>query len=100
MAGRWPAVRERTPFVALVYDNGQYGTIKTHQLHDYPDQLVGTDLGPVDFAAFARSLGAVGITVRDDAEFAAAFEEGLASRLPAVLHLRVDPAQLLVSEVW
>jgi acetolactate synthase-1/2/3 large subunit len=92
------AVREATPFVALVYDNQQYGTIKMHQVHDYPAQLVGTTLGPIDFAALARSLGGVGISVRDDSEFPAAFREALANGRPTVLHLRVDPEQLYVGD--
>ena len=92
------AVREATPFVALVYDNEQFGTIKMHQVHDYPSQLVGTSLGPIDFAALARSLGGIGITVRDDAEFPSAFDEAMASGQPAVLHLRVDPEQLYVGD--
>jgi len=92
------AVRERTPFVALVYDNQQFGTIKMHQVHDYPSESVGTTLGPVDVAGLARSLGAVGIAVRDDAEFPAAFTEALAAERPAVLHLRVDPEQLYVGD--
>jgi len=92
------AVREDIPIVALVYDNGQYGTIRMHQRHDYPGTPVGTTLGPVDVAAFARALGADGTTVRDDAEFPAAFAEALASGRPSVLHLRVDPEQLYVGD--
>jgi acetolactate synthase-1/2/3 large subunit len=92
------AVREDIPVVAIVYDNGQYGTIKMHQLHDYPETTVGTNLGRVDFAMFARSLGAEGITVRDDSEFPTAFREALAAERPAVLHLHVDPEQLYVGD--
>jgi len=84
--------------VALVYDNSQYGTIRMHQQHDFPDTPVGTALGPVDMAGFAQSLGGVGIVVRDDAEFPAAFKEALGSGRPAVLHLHVDPEQLYVGD--
>jgi acetolactate synthase-1/2/3 large subunit len=92
------AVRENIPIVSLVYDNGQYGTIRMHQRHDYPDTPLGTSLGAVDFATFATSLGALGIAVRDDAEFPAAFAEALASGRPSVLHLKVDPEQLSVGD--
>lgn len=92
------AVREDLPIVSLVYDNSQYGTIRMHQRHDYPDTPVGTKLGEVDFASFATSLGALGISVRDDAEFPAAFAEALASARPSVLHLKVDPEQLYVGD--
>lgn len=90
------AVRERAPFVALVYDNAQYGTIRMHQERWHPGRPIATALGPVDFAAFSRSLGGGGITVRDDAEFPAAFAEAMASNLPTVLHIRVDPEQIHV----
>jgi acetolactate synthase-1/2/3 large subunit len=90
------AVREDAPFVGLVYDNGQYGTIRMHQIRDFPDRPIATRLGAVDFAQFARSLGAVGITVRDDAEFPSAFAEAAGSQRPAILHLRVDPEQISV----
>jgi acetolactate synthase-1/2/3 large subunit len=92
------AAREELPLVVLVYDNRQYGTILMHQHHDFPETAVGTRLGEVDFAAFGRSLGAHGITVRDDAEFPAAFQEALRCGKPAVIHLRVDPQQLYVGD--
>ncbi len=91
------AVRERTPFVALVYDNSLYGTIRMVQEREHPGRPVATALGSVDVAAFARSLGAVGIAVRDAGEFPAAFDEARRSGLPAVLHLRTDPQQLSVN---
>jgi acetolactate synthase-1/2/3 large subunit len=92
------AVREDVPIVVLVYDNAQYGTIKMHQRHDYPGRNLGTSLGPIDIAALARSLGATGLTVRDDGDFPAALAEGLGCGRPAVLHLRVDPDQLFVGD--
>jgi acetolactate synthase-1/2/3 large subunit len=67
-----------------------------HQMREYPDRPVATRLGAVDFAEFARSLGGLGITVRDDAEFPAAFAEAVGSNRPTILHLRVDPEQISV----
>jgi acetolactate synthase-1/2/3 large subunit len=92
------AVREDIPIVVLVYDNMQYGTILMHQHHDFPDTAVGTRLGEVDVAGFGRSLGALGIAVRDDADFPAALAEALGSGRPSVVHLRVDPEQLYVGD--
>ena len=90
------AVRERTPFVAIVCDNSLYGTIRQVQEREHPGRQVATALGPVDFAAFAVSLGAFGRSVRDADEFPAAFEEARHANVPAVLHLRTDPQQLSV----
>lgn len=92
------AVRERLSFVALVCDNAQYGTIRMHQEREHPGRPIATALGEVDFAGFARSLGALGFSVRGDAEFPAAFDEALRADRPAVLHLRVDPEQLSVAD--
>jgi acetolactate synthase-1/2/3 large subunit len=89
------AVRERTPFVAIVFDNEQYGTIRMYQKE--PKHRIATTLGPVDFAAFARSLGALGLTVRSDDDFPAAFEEALHADRPAVIHVPIDPQQLSVT---
>lgn len=90
------AVRVGAPFVALVYDNAQYGTIRMHQEREHPGRTIATALGPVDFAAFARALGGVGFTVDDDWAFPEAFREAVAADRPAVIHLRIDPEQISV----
>ena len=56
-----------------------------------PGARVGTDLENPDFAAFARSFGALGERVERTADFEPAFERALASGKPAVLELPVDP---------
>jgi acetolactate synthase-1/2/3 large subunit len=89
------AVRERTPLVAIVLDNEQYGTIRMYQQD--PKHRIATKLGPVDFAALARSLGAVGFTVRSDDDFPGAFQEALQADRPAVIHVPIDPQQLSVT---
>ncbi|HEX9269559.1 MAG TPA: thiamine pyrophosphate-dependent enzyme [Candidatus Limnocylindria bacterium] len=91
------AVRERTPLVAIVLDNEQYGTIRMQQEREHPGRRMATALGPVDFAGFARSLGALGLGVRDDADLPTAFEEALRADVPAVIHVPIDPEQLSVN---
>jgi acetolactate synthase-1/2/3 large subunit len=51
----------------------------------------GTDLVSPDFAALARAYGGHGERVERTADFAGALERALASGLPSVLHLIVDP---------
>jgi acetolactate synthase-1/2/3 large subunit len=91
------AVREHAPIVVLVFDNAQYGTIRAHQMREHPGRQIATALGPVDFAAIARALGAEGITVRDEQEFGLLVRDALRSEQPTVLHLRVDPEQISVA---
>lgn len=79
-----------TPLI-LVINNGIYGTIRMHQEREFPGRKPGTDLTNPDFAAYARSFGAFGETVRKDDEFEAALERALASDRAAVLELVTDP---------
>lgn len=77
--------------VALVFNNGMYGTIRMHQEQRFPARVSATTLTNPDFAALARSYGAFGATVQNTAEFAPTFEAALASGKPAVIELRMDP---------
>ena len=88
------AVRYDLPVIALVFNNGMYGTIRAHQERLYPGRVSGTHLNNPDFAAYARSFGAFGAVVERTADFAEAFEAAQSSGLPAVLDLRVHPAAI------
>jgi acetolactate synthase I/II/III large subunit len=91
------AVREGVRPIALVFDNLRYGTIAMHQAHaGRPTRT--SELGPIDFAAYARAVGAVGLSVDSDAAFEPALREAIASRRPAVLHIALDPAWVSVDE--
>ena len=92
------AVQHGAPVIAIVANNGRYGTIRMHQERSYPGRVSGTDLANPDFAALARSYGAHGETVETDAGFAPAFERALASGKPAVIDLVLDPEALTTSQ--
>ena len=76
--------------VVLVCDNAQYGTIRMHQERDYPGRVSATPLVNPDFAAWARSYGAVGLSVERDADFAAAWADAQAADGPALVHVKLD----------
>ncbi len=63
----------------VVSNNGGYGTIRLHQERAYPARVAGTELRNPDFAAWARSFGAKGLTVTRAEEAEAAVEEFLAT---------------------
>ncbi len=88
------AVQQRVALVVLVVENGRYGTIRMHQEHAYPGRTIATELVNPDFAAWARSFGAYGETVRRTGDFDAAFERALDASCPAVLQLNVDPDRM------
>jgi len=84
------AVRNGLRTIVLVFDNERYGMIRTWQDRRDGGSDVGTDLGPIDFAAAARALGARGARVEDDAAFEPALRQALVSDRPTVIQLVMD----------
>lgn len=78
--------------VILVFNNNKYGTIEMHQQRRYPGREIGNTLTNPDFAAFARSFGASGCTVRHADEFAPALDAALAADCIAVIELDMREA--------
>ena len=91
------AVQYGLAIVFVVVDNGMYGTIRMHQERHYPARVSGTSLRNPDFAALARAYGARGETVSRTDDFAPAFERALASDIPALVHVKLDPQALTPS---
>lgn len=85
------AVQYCANFVAVVVNNGLYGTIRMHQEREYPGRVFGTALSNPDFSAYARAFGGHGETVERTADFAPAYERAVASGKPALIELRIDP---------
>ena len=85
------AVQYGAAFVALIVNNGLYGTIRMHQEREYPGRVYGTSLQNPDFVAYARAFGAHGESVARTADFAPAFERAWGSGKPALMELRIDP---------
>jgi acetolactate synthase I/II/III large subunit len=85
------AAQYGAPVIALVVNNGMYGTIRMHQEREYPERISGTELRNPDFAAYARAFGGHGELVEETAQFAPAFERARTSGKPAIIELRIDP---------
>ncbi|MET3838018.1 thiamine pyrophosphate-binding protein [Bradyrhizobium sp. OAE829] len=88
------AVENRLPLIVIVCNNGMYGTIRMHQERHYPGRVSGTNLANPDFAALARAFGGFGARVDRTEDFAKAFDEAVASRLPAIIELTISPEAL------
>jgi acetolactate synthase I/II/III large subunit len=84
------AVRCGLRTIVLAFDNQSYGMIRTYQERRPGGSAVATELGPIDFAAAARALGARGVRVEDDAVFEPALRQALVGDRPTVIHLVVD----------
>jgi acetolactate synthase-1/2/3 large subunit len=72
----------------IVSNNRSYGTIRLHQERDYPRRVSGTDLANPDFAAWARSFGAEGITIEREDQIEDAVARTLAAERGVLLEVR------------
>jgi len=88
------AVQYQAGFVAIVFNNSMYGTIRMHQERDYPARVYGTSLTNPDFSLYAQAFGGWGRVVTENSQINAALKEALefarTARKPAVLELRVS----------
>lgn len=88
------AVQYGVNVVLLVFNNSSLATIRMHQEREYPGRTIGTDLTNPDFAALARSYGALGLTVRLAEEFRPALKQALEAGRPALIEVITDIEQL------
>ena len=84
------AVHHGIAIIAVIVNNGTYGTIRMHQERDYPGHVIATDITNPDFVLFAQSFGAFGERVEKTEEFGEVFERARASGRPALIELMVN----------
>ena len=84
------AARYHLPIVHVVLNNQALGNVwlRAHPLGPLPSEL--TSIPDHDWAGFARSLGAVGMTVDDPAELERAFASALAMNTAVVIDVKTD----------
>jgi acetolactate synthase-1/2/3 large subunit len=83
--------------ILVISDNGMYGTIGMHSYVRYPDHpfMAATRLTNPDFAAWGRSFGAEGITIRDESDVADGIARAFAVRTrPVVVHCLTSALQM------
>lgn len=88
------AVQHGAKPIVVVANNGRYGTIRMHQEKTYPGRVSGTNLANPDFAALARAYGGHGEVVEATADFGPAYLRCVASGLPSIIELKLDPEAL------
>ncbi len=104
MAELETAVRERAHVLAIVFDNGRYGSMWRQQAMQGGRPGLATRPGHIDFAALATACGALGLTVDRDEDLEPALRRALEAGRPAVIHLAIGarwttPDELLVDVV-
>jgi acetolactate synthase-1/2/3 large subunit len=72
----------------FIANNGSYGTIRMHQELAYRRRVHGTDLKNPDFARWAESFGARGLSIATIAEAPTVVEAALAHDGPVVVDVR------------
>lgn len=83
--------------IIIIADNGYYGTIGLHQDMRYPGRPfeAATQLANPDFALWAQSFGAVGITIASEADIGPALVQAFApSTRPVVVHVKTSALQM------
>jgi acetolactate synthase-1/2/3 large subunit len=81
------AVQAGANVVCIVCNDYGYQAMRRHQRLRYGDRVFASDLVTPDFAALARSFGALGITLESPTELGPALREALAAKRPAVIDL-------------
>lgn len=72
----------------VISDNGTYGTIRTHQERYFPGRISGTQLSNPDFTAWAKSFGALAVTIALGDDVEAKVAEALSHDGAAVIHVK------------
>lgn len=83
--------------IMVISDNSMYGTIGMHSYVRYPDRafMDGTRLTNPDFAAWARTFGAEGITIESEDEVADGIAAAFAVKTkPVVVHCKTSALQM------
>jgi len=85
------AVRYNVPIIAIVVNNGIYGTIRAHQEGKFPGRVVGTELSKPNFAQVAENFGGYGDRIEKTEDFIPALKRALAAEKPALIEVLTNP---------
>jgi acetolactate synthase-1/2/3 large subunit len=83
--------------IVIISDNAMYGTIGMHSYVRYPERkfMDATRLTNPDFAAWGRSFGAEGITIRDETDVADGIAHAFSVKTrPVVVHCLTSAVQM------
>ena len=83
------AAQYSVPLVVCVFNDGGYGVLRWLQQRRF-GRANETDLGMVDFAAMAESMGVPGRSAGSVAEFQSALDEGMATEGPYLIDIDME----------
>ncbi len=85
------AVKYNLPLTVVVIKNNTLGQIKWEQMVFLGNPEYGVELHPIDFAAYARACGGIGLTCDDPGRIREVLQQALHSSKPALVEAIVDP---------
>jgi pyruvate dehydrogenase (quinone)/pyruvate oxidase len=85
------AVKYQLPIKVIVVKNNALGMIKWEQMVFLGNPEYACDLQPIDFAAFARACGGIGVTVTEPSACGHIIQDALAAPGPVLVEAVVDP---------
>ena len=83
------ALRVKTPFVTLIFNDNGYGLIEWKQINQF-GHSTSIDFGNPDFVKFAESMGLKGYRVESAADLIPTLKKALADDVPSVIDCPVD----------
>ncbi|NJN88514.1 MAG: acetolactate synthase large subunit, partial [Leptolyngbyaceae cyanobacterium SL_7_1] len=83
------ALRTKTPFVTIIFNDGGYGLIEWKQLNHYGESAFVHFTNP-DFVKLAESMGLKGYRIQSSMDFVPTLKAALADDVPAVIDCPVD----------
>ncbi len=83
------ALREKTPFVTLIFEDSSYGLIKWKQQDQYGMSCY-TDFTNPDFVKLAESMGAIGYRVEKASDLIPMLEKAFEQTVPVIIDCPVD----------
>jgi benzoylformate decarboxylase len=87
----WTAAREQVPVTFVILDNAQYAAVRILGEDAGGRKMPGTELGGIDFAQLALSMGCPARTVEQAEDLRPALAAALATAGPSLVHVKVDP---------
>ena len=83
------ALRAKTPFVTLIFNDDGYGLIEWKQISQFGHSSF-VDFSNPDFVKFAESMGVKGYRVKSAADLIPTLKEALNQDIPAIIDCPVD----------
>ena len=83
------ALRAKTPFVTLIFNDSSYGLIKWKQMDQYHKNCY-VDFTNPDFVKFAESMGAIGYRIEKAEDLVPTLEQAFQQKVPVIIDCPVD----------